>query len=355
MSHVLKNDRYIRAALRQPVDCTPVWMMRQAGRYLPEYRATRAQAGSFMQLCTTPDLACEVTLQPLRRFDLDAAILFSDILTVPDAMGLGLQFETGEGPRFARPVRSAADVAALPVPDPEIETRYVMDAIRVIRGELNGTVPLIGFCGSPWTIATYMVEGSGSKEYAQIKGLMYAEPKTLHALLAKMTKALSAYLSAQIHAGAQAVMIFDTWGGVLTPAAYQEFSLHYMAEIIAALPRNYQGQRIPVTVFTKGGGSWLNLMADIGADMLGVDWTTPLAQARAMVGDRCALQGNLDPGVLYGTPERIHAEVATMLASFGHGSGHVANLGHGIHQFVDPANAKVFIDAVHQLSRPYHF
>ncbi len=354
MSVVLKNDRYLRAALRQPVDCTPVWMMRQAGRYLPEYKATRAQAGSFMQLCTTPDLACEVTLQPLRRFALDAAILFSDILTVPDAMGCGLQFETGEGPRFERPVRTAADVARLPIPDPEQETRYVMDAVRLIRRELQGAVPLIGFCGSPWTIATYMVEGGGSKEYAHIKGLMYAEPATLHALLGKLTAALTAYLTAQVHAGAQALMIFDTWGGVLTPAAYEEFSLRYMTQIVAALPRQHDGQRIPVTVFTKGGGAWLSRMADTGADMLGVDWTTPLAQARAMVGERCALQGNLDPGVLYGTPERIRAEVATMLASFGHGSGHVANLGHGIHQFVNPENAKVFVDAVHELSQPYH-
>ncbi len=354
MSALLKNDRYIRAALRQPVDCTPVWMMRQAGRYLPEYRATRAQAGSFMQLCMNPELACEVTLQPLRRFDLDAAILFSDILTVPDAMGLGLQFETGEGPRFERPLRSAAAVAALPIPDPERETRYVMDAVRTIRRELDGAVPLIGFCGSPWTIATYMVEGSGAKEYAHIKGMMYAEPRTLHQLLAKLATALTAYLTAQVYAGAQALMIFDTWGGVLTPTAYNEFSLRYMAEIIANLPRQHEGQRIPITLFTKGGGAWLSAMADTGADMLGVDWMTPLSQARAAVGSRCAVQGNLDPGVLYGTPDRIRAEVAAMLQSYGAGSGHVANLGHGIHQHVDPENAKVFVDAVHELSASYH-
>lgn len=355
----LKNDRYLRAALRLATDCTPVWMMRQAGRYLPEYKATRAQAGSFMQLCMNPDLACEVTLQPLRRFELDAAILFSDILTVPDAMGLGLQFGQGEGPSFARPVRTAADVAALPIPDPEDGTRYVMDAVRVIRRELNGAVPLIGFCGSPWTLATYMVEGSGSKDYAKIKGLLYADPQTLHALLDKLAQTLIAYLNAQVRAGAQALMIFDTWGGVLTPSAYREFSLYYMAQILDGVQREADGRRVPVSLFTKGGGAWLGDMAELsaqgrGADMLGVDWQTPLAEARVRVQDRVALQGNLDPGVLYGTPERIRAEVGSMLASFGHGSGHVANLGHGIHQFIDPERAKVFVDAVHELSRPYH-
>jgi len=350
----LQNDCYLRTALRQPVDYTPVWMMRQAGRYLPEYRATRAEAGNFMSLCQNPDLACEVTLQPLRRYPLDAAILFSDILTVPDAMGLGLEFSAGEGPQFRRPVRSAADIANLPNPDPEVELRYVMDAVRTIRRELNGKVPLIGFCGSPWTIATYMVEGSGSKEYAHIKGLMYGEPKTLHALLDKLARTLTDYLNAQIAAGAQAVMIFDTWGGVLSPAIYREFSLRYMQQIVASLTREHDGRRVPVSLFTKGGGGWLDLMAETGCDMLGVDWTTDLADARARVQGKVALQGNLDPGVLYGTPERIREEVARMLASYGHGSGHVANLGHGIHPFVDPEKAGVFVKAVHELSRVYH-
>ena len=350
----LQNDRYLRAALRQPVDCTPVWMMRQAGRYLPEYRATRAQAGNFMALCQNPDLACEVTLQPLRRYALDAAILFSDILTVPDAMGLGLEFTQGEGPQFRKPVRSAADVAQLPSPDMETELRYVMDAVRTIRRELHGKVPLIGFCGSPWTIATYMVEGSGSKEYAHIKGLMYGEPQTLHALLDKLARVLTDYLNAQIAAGAQAVMIFDTWGGVLSPAMYKEFSLRYMQQIVSNVTRENDGRRVPVSLFTKGGGAWLDLMAQTGCDMLGVDWTTDLADARARVQGNVALQGNLDPGVLYGTPERIREEVARMLASYGHGSGHVANLGHGIHQFVKPENAGVFVEAVHELSRQYH-
>ncbi len=350
----LKNDRYLRAALRQPVDCTPVWMMRQAGRYLPEYRATRAQAGSFMQLCTNPDLACEVTLQPLRRFPLDAAILFSDILTVPDAMGLGLSFAAGEGPQFARPVRSAADVTGLPIPDPETELRYVMDAVRTIRRELAGAVPLIGFCGSPWTIATYMVEGSGSKDYAHIKGLLYSDPKTLHALLDKIARTSILYLNAQVAAGAQALMVFDTWGGVLTPQAYEEFSLRYLQQIVAGVTREADGRRVPVTLFTKNGGQWLDRMAATGCDMLGVDWTTPLAEARARVQGKVALQGNLDPGVLYGTPERIREEVAAMLASYGQGSGHVANLGHGIHQHVNPDHALAFVEAVHELSRPYH-
>lgn len=350
----LQNDRYLRAALRQPVDCTPVWMMRQAGRYLPEYRATRAQAGNFMALCQNPELACEVTLQPLRRYALDAAILFSDILTVPDAMGLGLEFAQGEGPQFRKPVRSAADVAQLPTPDMETELRYVMDAVRTIRRELNGKVPLIGFCGSPWTIATYMVEGSGSKEYAHIKGLMYGEPQTLHALLDKLARVLTDYLNAQVAAGAQALMIFDTWGGVLSPAMYKEFSLRYMQQIVANVKREHDGRRVPVTLFTKGGGNWLDLMAQTGCDMLGVDWTCDLADARARVQGKVALQGNLDPGVLYGTPERIREEVARMLASYGKGSGHVANLGHGIHQFVSPENAGVFVEAVHELSRQYH-
>lgn len=350
----LKNDRYLRAALRQPVDCTPVWMMRQAGRYLPEYKATREQAGSFMSLCSNPDLACEVTLQPLRRFPLDAAILFSDILTVPDAMGLGLSFAAGEGPQFARPVRSEADIRQLPIPDPEIELRYVMDAVRTIRRELSGRVPLIGFCGSPWTIATYMVEGSGSKEYAHVKGMLYGNPEAMHALLAKITEASIQYLNAQVAAGAQALMIFDTWGGVLTPSSYQEFSLAYMAKMVANLTREADGRRVPVTLFTKGGGAWLDKMAESGCDVLGVDWTCDLRDARARTQNKVALQGNLDPSVLYAPPEKIREHVGAMLASYGQGPGHIANLGHGIHQFVNPEHAAVFVDAVHEMSRVYH-
>lgn len=350
----LKNDRFLRALLRQPVDVTPVWMMRQAGRYLPEYRATRATAGSFLDLCKNAQFACEVTLQPLERFPLDAAILFSDILTVPDAMGLGLYFEEGEGPRFRKCVRSALDVAALPVPDAEKDLGYVMDCVRVIRHELNGRVPLIGFSGSPWTLATYMVEGGSSKEFRAIKTMLYSQPEVLHELLGKLAETVTAYLNAQIRAGAQAVQIFDTWGGVLSHAAYREFSLAYMKKIICGLTREHEGRRVPVILFTKGGGQWLEAMADTGADALGLDWTTDIGVARARVGDRVSLQGNMDPSVLYGTPTRIREEVAAILASFGKGSGQVFNLGHGISQFADPERARVFVDAVHELSGAYH-
>ncbi|HHM05233.1 MAG TPA: uroporphyrinogen decarboxylase [Gammaproteobacteria bacterium] len=352
--NVLKNDRFLRALLRQPVDRTPVWIMRQAGRYLPEYRATREKAGSFMNLCTNPELACEVTLQPLERFELDAAILFSDILTVPDAMGLGLEFVAGEGPQFKRPVRSAADVEKLPVPDPESELRYVMDAVRLIRRELRGRVPLIGFSGSPWTLATYMVEGSGSKEYAHVKGMLFDRPGLLHALLDKTAQSVTAYLNAQIAAGAQAAMIFDTWGGVLSPRDYQEFSLRYMAQIVDGLSRENDGRRVPVILFTKGGGAWLEAMAATACDALGLDWTVDIGAARARVGDRVALQGNMDPCVLYASPERIRSEVATIVQAYGKGSGHVFNLGHGIHQHINPEHVKVLVDAVHELSEPYH-
>jgi uroporphyrinogen decarboxylase len=354
MTTQLKNDRFLRALLKQPVDYTPVWMMRQAGRYLPEYRATRAKAGSFMNLCTTPELACEVTLQPLDRYPLDAAILFSDILTVPDAMGLGLYFSEGEGPRFKNPVRTAQQVAALGVPDPEGELRYVMDAVRLIRKELDGRVPLIGFSGSPWTLATYMVEGSGSKEYALIKKMMFDEPKVMHQLLDKVAQAVTTYLNAQIAAGAQAVMIFDTWGGILTPRDYKLFSLDYMARIVKGLKRENEGRKIPVILFTKGGGGWLKEMAAAGCDALGLDWTVNIGDARAQVGDQVALQGNMDPSVLYASPARIREEVATILASYGKGSGHVFNLGHGIHQHVEPEHAGAFIEAVRELSKPYH-
>jgi uroporphyrinogen decarboxylase len=350
----LQNDRFLRALLRQPVDVTPVWMMRQAGRYLPEYRATRAQAGDFMTLCKNPDLACEVTMQPLERYPLDAAILFSDILTIPDAVGLGLSFEAGEGPKFANPVRDAAAVRALGVPDPEGELRYVVDAVRTIRRELDGRVPLIGFSGSPWTLATYMVEGGSTKEYANIKGMLYGEPAVLHQLLSTVADAVTVYLNAQIAAGAQAVMIFDTWGGVLTPRDYHAFSLDYMRRIVAGLTREAEGRKVPVILFTKGGGPWLEAMADAGADALGVDWTTNIGDARRRVGDRVALQGNMDPSVLYAPPERIREEVATILEAYGPGEGHVFNLGHGIHQHVDPAHAGAFIEAVHELSVPYH-
>ena len=349
-----KNDRLLRALLRQPVDATPVWMMRQAGRYLPEYRATRARAGSFMDLCTSPELACEVTLQPLERYPLDAAILFSDILTVPDAMGLGLYFTEGEGPRFERPVRSAAQIRALPVPDPEQELGYVMEAVRTIRRALGGRVPLIGFSGSPWTLATYMVEGGSAKNFARCKGMMFDEPALMHELLGRLADAVTAYLNAQVAAGAQALMLFDTWGGVLSPRDYREFSLGYMSRVIAGLTREAEGRRVPVILFTKGGSQWLEDMADSGADALGLDWTIELGEARRRTGDRVALQGNLDPCMLYASPERIRAEVGRILASYGHGHGHVFNLGHGIHPDVDPERPAALVQAVHELSRPFH-
>ena len=347
----LKNDRFLRALLKQAVDTTPIWIMRQAGRYLPEYRATRQKAGSFMDLCRNPELACEVTLQPLERFDLDAAILFSDILTVPDAMGLGLYFSEGEGPRFERPVQTRAAIEALPIPDPEDELRYVMDAVRTIRAALNGRVPLIGFSGSPWTLATYMVEGSSSKEFAKIKGMMYSDPATLHLLLDKLASSVIAYLNAQIAAGAQAVMIFDTWGGSLTPTTYREFSLAYMQRIVEGLTRQYEGQTIPVILFTKGGAQWLESMAATGCDGLGLDWTINIAEAYARVGQQVALQGNMDPCVLYATPEAIRAQVKQIITDFGQPSGHVFNLGHGIHQHIKPENVKVLVDAVHEFGR----
>lgn len=350
----LKNDRFLKALLREPVDMTPVWMMRQAGRYLPEYRATREKAGSFMDLCMNPELACEVTLQPLERYPLDAAILFSDILTIPDAMGLQLRFAQGEGPKFDKPVTGKADVDALGIPDPEGELKYVMDAVRTIRKELDGRVPLIGFSGSPWTLATYMVEGGSTKEFGKVKGMMFDEPQTMHKLLDTLAQSVTSYLNAQIAAGAQAVMIFDTWGGVLTPRDYKEFSLRYMQQIVDGLTRENEGRKVPVVLFSKGGGAWLKDMVQTGCDALGVDWTLDLADARAMVGNKVALQGNMDPSILYAKPERIEQEVKTVLDSFGKGNGHVFNLGHGIHQHIDPENVGVFIDAVHQHSVQYH-
>ncbi|ADE16825.1 uroporphyrinogen decarboxylase [Nitrosococcus halophilus Nc 4] len=350
----LKNDRLLRALLRQPVDQTPIWIMRQAGRYLPEYREVRAEARDFLTLCSTPELACKVTLQPLRRFDLDAAIIFSDILTIPDAMGLGLYFSKGEGPRFERPVRTESQVAALGVPDPETELRYVMDALRLTRRELDGQVPLIGFSGSPWTLACYMVEGGASKDFALIKGLMFDQPQVMHRLLEILARAVTAYLNAQIAAGAQAVMVFDTWGGALSHRDYRDFSLSYMARIVEGLARENEGRRVPVTLFTKGGGLWLEAMAETGCDALGVDWTVDLAKARMQVGKQVALQGNMDPCVLYASTARVRQEVDEILKAYGRGSGHVFNLGHGIHPTVDPEKVAVLVDTVHELSRPYH-
>jgi len=350
----LKNDRLLRALLREPVDMTPVWMMRQAGRYLPEYRATRRKAGDFLSLCKNPQLACEVTLQPLERYPLDAAILFSDILTIPDAMGLGLYFGEGEGPKFERPLRSKADVDALGVLDPEDDLGYVMDAVRVIRRELDGRVPLIGFSGSPWTLATYMVEGGSTKNFARSKGMMFDQPAIMHALLGKLADSVVSYLNAQVAAGAQALMIFDTWGGVLTPHDYEAFSLAYMRRIVEGLTKEADGRRVPVILFTKGGAQWLDRMADSGCDALGVDWTISLADARRLVRDKVALQGNMDPCLLYASEERIRQEVARILESYGSGVGHVFNLGHGIHPDIDPAKPAAMVDAVHELSAAYH-
>jgi uroporphyrinogen decarboxylase len=346
MTPSLKNDLLLRALLKQPTPRRPIWLMRQAGRYLPEYRATRARAGSFMALCTNPQLACEVTLQPVDRFPLDAAILFSDILTIPHAMDLGLEFEAGEGPKLDRPVRSAADVAHLKVPDPARELRYVIDAVALIRRELAGRVPLIGFAGSPWTVATYMVEGGGSKTFGLIKRMMYESPQVLHRLLDVLARSTILYLNAQIAAGAQAVMVFDTWGGVLTPVQYEEFSLRYMAQVIAELTRESGGRRVPNIVFTKGGGAWLGKIASIGCDAVGVDWTTDLAAARKAVDGRVALQGNLDPSALFAPPEALRAETRRVLDSYGAGPGHIFNLGHGITPDVDPERVAVLVDTV---------
>ena len=350
----LENDRFLRALLREPVDRTPLWMMRQAGRYLPEYREIRAEAGSFMSLCTNPELACEVTLQPLRRYAMDAAILFSDILTVPDALGLGLYFSEGEGPRFERPISTAAEIHALDPARAASELGYVMDAVSLIRKELKGSIPLIGFAGSPWTLATYMVEGGSSKDFAKVKSLAFNEPELMHQLLSKLATSVAAYLSEQIHSGAQAVQIFDTWGGALSHNAYREFSLRYMTEIIEQLPREADGRKVPVIVFTKGGGQWLEAIADCGADAVGLDWTTDIGAARERVGDRVCLQGNMDPTLLNASPERIRDEVAQILTSFGEGSGHVFNLGHGITPGINPDHVAAMVDAVVELSPDYH-
>lgn len=350
----LKNDRFLRALQKEPVDYTPVWMMRQAGRYLPEYRASRANAGSFMDLCRNAEFACEVTLQPLRRFPLDAAILFSDILTIPDAMGLGLYFEEGEGPRFRKPLDDDRAIEALPVLDAERDLPYVMEAVRTIRNALNGDVPLIGFSGSPWTLATYMIEGGSSKDFRKTKTLAYDRPEVMHLLLDKLAESVIDYLNAQIRAGAQAVQIFDTWGGVLPHASYQTFSLAPMRKIVSGLIREHEGRPVPVILFTKGGGQWLESMADTGATALGLDWTTSLADARRRVGERVALQGNMDPAMLRASPSRIREEVQRILAEYGAGSGHVFNLGHGITPDINPEHAGAFITAVQELSAEYH-
>lgn len=350
----LENDVFLRALLRQPVPHTPVWLMRQAGRYLPEYRATRARAGSFLALAKSPGFATEVTLQPLDRFPLDAAILFSDILTVPDAMGLGLYFADGEGPRFERPLRDRAAISRLAAPDPEGELRYVLDAVREIRRALKGRVPLIGFSGSPFTLACYMVEGGGSDDFRHIKTLLYQDPEAAHRLLAVNAEAVTLYLNAQIEAGAQAVMIFDTWGGTLSNAAFREFSLAYLERVIAGLRKEADDRRVPSVVFVKGGGLWLESIADCGCEAVGVDWTIELGEARRRVGERVALQGNLDPAVLFSTPEIVRSETSRVLASYGHGSGHVFNLGHGISQYTPPENVAALVAAVHELSPGYH-
>ena len=350
----LKNDRFLRALLRQPVDRTPVWMMRQAGRYLPEYRATRAQAGDFMSLCKNTELACEVTLQPLRRYAFDAAILFSDILTIPDAMGQGLYFAEGEGPKFKKVIRTPADVENLPDVSIPSELSYVTDAVALIRRELNGSVPLIGFSGSPWTLATYMIEGGGSKDFRYAKEFLYNHPEAMHLLLDKLADAVIDYLNAQIAAGAQAVQIFDTWGGVLTPSAYRAFSLAYMQKIIGRLTRHNDGREVPVILFTKNGGQWLESIAASGCNAVGLDWTTDIANARERIGAQVALQGNMDPSMLYASPEAIRAEVGSILAGFGNNPGHVFNLGHGITPAVNPDHVAVFVESVHELSAAYH-
>ncbi len=349
----LKNDLFLRALLRQPVPRTPVWIMRQAGRYLPEYREVRAQAGDFMSLCANPELACEVTLQPLRRFKLDAAILFSDILTIPDALGLGLYFETGEGPRFKKPLRSSRDIKALAPINIESRLQYVFDAVALIRKRLEGSVPLIGFAGSPWTVGTYMVEGRSSRDFARTLGLAKEEPKLLDELLGTLASKTTDYLNAQIESGAQAIQIFDTWGGALQGDDYLRYSLRPMQQILDGLKRNYDGNTVPVILFTKGAGERLATMADSGCDALGVDWTVSLAAARDYTGDKVALQGNVNPATLLESPEQIREAVAAALASYGFGPGHVFNLGHGITPDVKPEHLGVLVDAVHELSPAY--
>jgi len=349
----MRNDTFLRALMREPTPYTPIWIMRQAGRYLPEYNATRKKAGSFLALAQTPELACEVTLQPLERFALDAAILFSDILTVPDAMGLGLAFVEGEGPKLERPVRTEADVARLAVPPME-RLAYVFDAVALIRKTLAGRVPLIGFAGSPFTLACYMIEGGGSDDFRMVKTMMYARPDLLHRILDVNARAVTAYLNAQIAAGAQAVQLFDTWGGTLAHGAFQDFSLAYSRQVLQGLTRRHEERIVPRILFTKGGGQWLEDMAQSGADAIGIDWQTPLAQARRLVGEKVALQGNLDPNVLFAPPSVIGAETQRVLDAYGYGSGHVFNLGHGISQHTPPEHVQALVEAVHERSLGAH-
>ena len=353
----LENDRYLRALNRQEIDYTPIWVMRQAGRYLPEYRATRKVAGDFLNLCKSADLACEVTMQPIDRFDLDAAILFSDILTVPDAMGLGLSLEEGVGPVFAKPVRTQADIDALYVPDPEGELGYVMNAVRTIRKALNGRVPLIGFTGSPWTLATYMVEGKGTKEFAHIRGLMFSSPKGMHQILSVVTKSVIEYLKAQVAAGAQSLMVFDTWGGILSTQQYSEFSLAYMQEIVSALKSDENTKDVPVVLFTKGCGQWLEMIADTGCDGIGLDFTVDMSDAKKRVGDRVALQGNMDPVIMNTNSDVVVKQAKKVLDDYGHqetGQGHVFNLGHGIQPHADPEHMQILVETVRSYSKQFH-
>ena len=350
----LKNDTLIRALLRQPTPYTPVWLMRQAGRYLPEYNETRSRAGSFLALCRNPDLATEVTLQPLARYALDAAIVFSDILTIPDAMGLGLYFVESEGPRFERPLRDEREIRGLRAPDPAESLRYVLDAIRQVRGALAGTVPLIGFSGSPFTLACYMIEGKGGTDFHTVRALLYRRPELLHHVLEINCRAVTDYLNAQIEAGAQVVMLFDTWGGILGTAQYREFSLEYLRRVLAGLRREHQGKRVPSIVFTKGGGAWLEAIAATGCDAVGLDWTVDIGGARQRVGERVSLQGNLDPAVLLAGSDAVHAQVKGILNSYGKGAGHVFNLGHGISQHTPPECVGTLVEAVHVLSATYH-
>ena len=350
---VLKNDTFLRALLNQPVKYTPVWLMRQAGRYLPEYRASRAKAGSFLDLCRNTDLATEVTLQPLDRFALDAAILFSDILTIPDAMGLGLDFVEGEGPRFERPLQNEEDINSLQVPDMS-KLRYVFDAVTSIRRALNGSVPLIGFSGSPFTLACYMVEGRGSRDFRHLKTMMYRRPDLLQRILQINAQTVTEYLNEQIAAGAQALQIFDTWGGILSDAAFKRYDLPYLQQVVSGLNRRAENSQVPVVIFTKGGGLWLEQLAQSGADALGTDWTVNLQQARQRVGTQVALQGNLDPLALFGSQDCLELEIERLLAEYGHGSGHVFNLGHGINQYTDPEQVAFMVEAVHRISVRYH-
>jgi uroporphyrinogen decarboxylase len=351
---MLKNDTLIRALLRQPTPYTPVWLMRQAGRYLPEYNATRSRAGSFLALAKSPDLATEVTLQPLARFRLDAAIVFSDILTIPDAMGLGLTFAEGEGPRLERPLREERDIRKLVAPDPQERLGYVLDTVRQVRSALKDSVPLIGFCGSPFTLACYMVEGGGSADFRTVKTMLYSRPELLHHILQVNCRAAIAYLNAQMEAGAQVVMIFDTWGGILGAQEYREFSLSYMQRVVEGLRREHDGARVPSILFTKGGGGWLEALAASGCDAIGVDWTVDLRAARDLVGQRVSLQGNLDPAVLLAGAPAVRAGVAAVLAAYGKGAGHVFNLGHGVTPFTPPDSVSALVEAVHELSRAYH-